>query len=90
MVARDEVEPLVALGPAVNTLAVMPYADAVSLTSWTTPHGDRYYHEGAIVQSQAHAGQVLEAAVQAVRKSARLTVSFDDHGSGVVGSVDGG
>jgi hypothetical protein len=81
-------QPLIQLGPAVNTLGVMPYAEAMNLTSWLTPHGDRYYHEGGIVQSQAHAMEVLEAAMLAVRKSARVSVSFDDHGAGVVGGVD--
>lgn len=81
-------QPLLQMGPSASTLGVMPYVDAVNLTSWITPRGDRYYYEGAIVDSQAASYDVLEAAVTAVRKSPRLSVVFEERAQGAVEGVD--
>lgn len=87
-VACTVFQPLLACGPAVNTITMMPYADAVNLTSWLTPHGDRYYSEGAIIGSTAAAEDVLAAAIQAVGKTPRLSVVFEERAIGAVESVD--
>jgi len=80
--------PLSLMGPAINTIGVMPYQDAVNLTQWLTPRAERYYSEGAIIESEAAAMTVLDAAIQATRKSARVFVAFEERAGGEVGMTD--
>lgn len=80
-------QPLINLGPAVNTLGMMSYNEAANLTSWVKPAGDRYYSEGAILRELSW--DVLLSAMEAVRKSPRVSVMFQDFTGGAVESVDG-
>jgi len=77
---------LVSHKPVINTLGLMPYSEALDLTAWAKPHGDRFFHEGAVLQGLSW--DIMDMAIQAVRKSARLTVSLPDFTGGAVESVD--
>jgi len=80
--------PLVALGPAKNSLTLMPYADAANLTSWLNPAGDRYHHAGGIITGKP--GSVwgtVSCAMHGVRSSPRLAVELQTM-QGAVMAVD--
>ena len=55
--------PLSLMGPAINTIGVMPYQDAVNLTQWLTPRAERYYSEGAIIESEATLAATLTQSI---------------------------
>jgi len=79
-------DPLVALHPAVNTIMEMPYSQASALQEFDTPAGERYHHQGAVLQQLTQ--QVLDKAVRAVRATPRLSVLFADSSGGVVEHTD--
>eukprot|EP00656_Telonema_subtile_P016436 TRINITY_DN18682_c0_g1_i1.p1 TRINITY_DN18682_c0_g1~~TRINITY_DN18682_c0_g1_i1.p1 ORF type:complete len:493 (+),score=135.71 TRINITY_DN18682_c0_g1_i1:153-1631(+) len=79
-------DPLINLGPAVNTLSEMPYSKAAALNEFDTPCGERYHHEGGVLQQLTH--EVLSIAVKAVRTTPNLSVVFGDYTGGAVERTD--
>ena len=76
-VATSVFAPLIALGPAKNTLGVMGYPEAVNLTAWLTPHGDRYAHAGGIITGKpGSTWGTVSAAMEAVRRCRGLSVEL--------------
>jgi len=79
-------DPLVALQPAVNTVAEMSYQEASALNEFNQPWGERYHTEGGILTELTE--EVLQAAIRAIRYNPMLTVEFGDYVGGAVQMTD--
>jgi hypothetical protein len=79
-------DPLVALQPAVNTVAEMSYEEASGLNEFNIPPGERYHSEGGVLTELTQ--EVLGAAIHAIRNNPTLTVEFGDYAGGAVEMTD--
>eukprot|EP00658_Telonema_sp_P-2_P014496 TRINITY_DN15506_c0_g1_i1.p1 TRINITY_DN15506_c0_g1~~TRINITY_DN15506_c0_g1_i1.p1 ORF type:complete len:491 (-),score=124.45 TRINITY_DN15506_c0_g1_i1:315-1787(-) len=79
-------DPIANLGPAVNTIAEMPYTQAVALNEFQTPHGERYHFQGGVLEQLTY--DVLQICIKAVQQSPNLSVVFQDYSGGALENTD--